>query len=198
MMNIVETIRILKNGNGSFLETTLQYIKYEKSSIIKDIALIHLTSAEQAFISAVNSNNAESECRIGIGHLRDSFNAYQLYSDKKPKFFFGLFEGVWIPEELTDVQLKLASIALIIALIYQKLNDESNYITWKSIGFRFANEYSKSRASAIDNWRTARISDRNQGGQGAQPTYSIDKVKRQAYIDELAFIDLFTHVIKDV
>ena len=197
-MNIVETIRTLKDSSGNFLDTTLQYIQYEMSGILKDVARIHLTSAEQAFIAATTSNNSEGECRVGIGHLRDSFNAFQIYLDRGDKWFGGLFYTKWELEETTSIQLRMASIALVISLTYKRLGDESNYITWKSTGYKFATEYLNKRAIAIGNWKDAKKSNMNGGGNGGGATYSADLAKRQAYKDELLFIDLFTKEIKNV
>lgn len=197
-MNIVDTIRILNEEKGSFLKTTIQYIQFEMSGILKDVAHIHLVSAEQAFISATTSNNPEVESRIGIGHLRDSFNAFQMYLEKGDKWFGGLFYTRWQPEEMTSIQLKLSSIALVIALIYKKLDDQSNYITWKNTGVRIGLPFVQERAFAIKGWKEAEKSNNDQGWNGRQPTYSPDLKKRQAYKDELVFIELFASAIKEV
>jgi hypothetical protein len=148
-MNIIEAIQLLKKDDSNLLDVTLGFVQSEISGIYKDISKIHLISAEQAFISATRSNNSEAEIRVAIGHLRDSFNAYQVYLDKGTTVLV-FWQSKWDAETSTLIQLKLASLAFVISLIYKKLNDENNYLSWKNVGLFYAKGYISNKSSYLE------------------------------------------------
>jgi hypothetical protein len=193
-MDIVETIRVLKQEDSKLIDTTLQFIHYEMHGFLKEVGKVHLLSAEQAFISASTSNNAESETRVGIGHLRDSFHSFQLYLENG-RTKFGFYKTAWEPETRTSIELKLASIALVISLVYKRLNDESNFWAWKKIGLAHAKDYINNRQSAVSDWQNA-METYTEGSYSIRrrPNYRI----RELYDKELVFIDLFSKAVKEI
>ena len=177
------------------MNTTIQFVQSELGNILKDVAKIHLISAEQAFIAADRSNNSESETRAGIGHLRDAFNSFQIYLEKG-ETFLGIFRTSWNAETKTSIQLKLASLAFVIALIYKRLDDESNYLSWKITGFEYAKTFILNREKSVAKWKNA------QTIKPGTPNIPIQIVQSEYYLlkykNELVFIELFSKVIDEV
>jgi hypothetical protein len=195
-MNIVEAIKLLKKDKNKLLDTTLQFVQTEIFYVHKDIAKIHLLSAEQAFISALRSNDPNSESRVGIGHLRDAFNAYQVYLDRGD-VWLGIFTVPWNPIVKTEIKLKLASLSCIIAIIYEQLNDKSNYLTWKNITMNEAKEYMQNRPTAIEKWKNA-TTKKSMGTTGMiWITVEDTKIQKQ-YKEEIQFIKLFSEIVKEI
>lgn len=193
-MHIIDTIKHLKKENSNLIDVSLQFIRQELNSILKDVAKIHLISAEQALISASTSNNSETETRVAIGHLRDAFNSFQVYLEKGTTVFW-IFPVSWRDEETTDIQFKLSSIAIVIALIYEKLNDINNYISWKNTGLTFAKLYIANRPNAIAYILKARKYEPSTGNYTdiiGRPDYA----KRSTYKDRIAEINLFSEILK--
>lgn len=154
--DLLDTLKKLKSEEQNFIEFTLKYIHYELGNIFQDIARIHLISAEQAFFSAKISNNFEGEIRVGIGHLRDAFNSFQISLDKGRSIkIFGLsvIRFKWWSDNRTKLLLKLASVASVISILYLRIEDENNYMTWKSNAINISEQYKTHRSKHISDWQ---------------------------------------------
>lgn len=188
-MNIIEAIKILNQDENNLIDTSLRFVRTQLNGVLVDVAKIHLLSAEQAFISATQSNEPETEARVGIGHMCAAFNAYQLHLEKGVKILW--FKTDFSPEDKCRFQLKITSIAIVISLIYKRLKDENNYISWKSIGVTNAKKYLQEWRVVVEGFKYATMNVGQYGGID-------DDIKRNSYEPELKFIADFSSAIKEI
>lgn len=113
----------------------------EIEQIYLDIAYSHLNSARQCFESVENSKNPEQEFRIGLNHLRDTYNIFISFKKKRVKksiLFWTYYDRFKISD---DLRLKIVEIAAAIALGYMHIDENKNAYTWKQRAIQEFEEY---------------------------------------------------------
>ncbi len=142
-MDIVSVYSSVKVGI-SLAQFALKLLESKTDSIMADISRIHFTSAKQAFAAASTSDSHEgsiAEIRVGIGHLRDAYNALEEYSSQRTRFllFFeqshDMTTGAKIFAEMTDI-------AAMIAVAYTYLGDKgTNAPNWRETALKDLSKY---------------------------------------------------------
>lgn len=191
-MNYLETLKNLKEDNNKLIDTSLSFVRYEANNILYDVAKIHLLSAEQAFISAEISNDQATELRVSIGHLRDAYNAYQLFLESKRSYLIFFKRNLSLSNK-TVVYLKLSVISAVIAILYKKINDTNSYIGWKSTCYEETNKFITNRSKVIQKWQYARKAVRE--FWGGSYTYVNDDRLQNLYHEEHKFMADYRSVI---
>jgi len=84
----------------SIVKIVLRYLDNSFDSLFREIAEVHYTSVRQAFADAERMNDVERrnfEIQVARVHLRDTFNAYQHFLNRKGKYFRPLLAPIRRP-----------------------------------------------------------------------------------------------------
>ncbi|MEA5259762.1 hypothetical protein VB264_18340 [Arcicella aquatica] len=104
----------------------------ELGSVYINMADSHFKSAEQSFKAYYNSNDPNTEIRLGINHLRDSYNIYYTAirrSVEKRLLIFWTYND--FPYRENKTTLLVTNIAAMISLFYKELGEFENAKAWK-------------------------------------------------------------------
>lgn len=159
-MPLAEVISCIKLGTG-IVRIILQYTQTERdkdeliSEALKEIAEVFWTSAHQAFTAADNLRNnrerQQTEIQVGIGHLRDAFNAYERSLSKKPKMrlierlrWENWFDGSdWSSDEKDIILSRITELAALISVAYQSIGDDRDQKYWSQVALDRFKDYER-------------------------------------------------------
>lgn len=103
----------------------------EIGKVYLDMAESHLSSAKQAYKAYQNSRNPETEIRVLLNHLRDTYNIYNKAVRRKVTettlIFWSSTSKLQCSNENT---LLVVNIATIISFLYKELNELKNARDW--------------------------------------------------------------------
>ena len=119
----------------SIVKIVLRYLDNSFDSLFREIAEVHYTSVRQAFADAERMNDVERrnfEIQVARVHLRDTFNAYQHFLNRKRKVFSTPISA----DKKAGALSRCIEIATLIALTYAEVGEEPNAKAWRDEAWR--------------------------------------------------------------
>ena len=143
MINIIQSI---KAGMTVYkaVQLLINDAYDELGSVYINMADAHFKSAEQSFKAYANSKDPNTEIRLGINHLRDSYNIYHTAIRRfvtRRLLIFWTYDDY--PNRENKTNLLVTNIAAMISLLYKELGEFENAKAWKIKALDSFEYYSK-------------------------------------------------------